>query len=232
MEVEAAAQPGKPERPAYSGVAVMREESLPGLEKFFLALSTENSHETLFDLPIALSILRLYNFYPRNIKENVVLHILGMAFGVPAYEAVFLSCRYLLPDAIRESPAVQQLCVLNELLDTAQFNAFWLLWDALPAAPWKHAGLELKIRLVIIDVVARVYDSISLSLLSDLVHLSGKEFEGFLTQRGFEISGNIVKSVLGWLLSFACLLATAGLELCVCWTITSELHGMYIRIPR
>eukprot|EP01013_Petalomonas_cantuscygni_P018107 TRINITY_DN3544_c0_g1_i1.p1 TRINITY_DN3544_c0_g1~~TRINITY_DN3544_c0_g1_i1.p1 ORF type:complete len:240 (-),score=52.33 TRINITY_DN3544_c0_g1_i1:258-977(-) len=183
----------RPQEPPTSGVAVMNEDCIAGLEEFFLFEAQEDTFTSIFDLPVALSILRLYNFFPRRLREDVVLHILGMALGEAPHEAVFLSCRYILPDAVRDTPAVQQLCVLSELLDTAHYKAFWILWDALPAAPWKHDGLALKVRLAILETVARVYDTIRLELLGELLHLAGPPLTSLLEGRKCSVSRGVVK---------------------------------------
>lgn len=149
----------------------------------------DNSIKAQFDLPVALAILRLYNFYPDCYKTEVVRHILGMALSVPPHEGVFFACRYLL----NNTSEVEDLIALATRLDNAQFKSFWVDFAKVPDAPWKHKSLVVLIRQNIFQCIAQTYDSVQFALIPPLIGLSDDETKAYLAEvGGATIDGSIV----------------------------------------
>lgn len=165
------------------GLDRYNEESIAVLEKYVQSQANGPAN----DIVANLALLKLYQFYPRQAKDELILTVLTKAL-VRFYSADFTSAMHLLPPHLLVSePAsddslaaqVQRLFKLYGLLDSARYGEFWSLFErdeSYADAVADVVGFEDDLRLSIARTVKVSCRQVAVPVFRAWVHLSENRF--------------------------------------------------------
>ncbi|KAJ9655676.1 hypothetical protein H2201_008756 [Coniosporium apollinis] len=199
-----------PERPEHIDVI------LNGLDRYNPETTTvfqdyvmQQCENQTYDCYANLALLKLYQFNPHLTRDETITNILTKSLTVfPSPD--FSLCLSLLPSHIlaplSSSPAagdaplaeaVQKLNILRNLLERADYEAFWetLNSDDLYADLYADvSGFEELMRVRIAVTVSQAVREVDRSVLEGWLNLSGQEFEHFVGEVcGWSVDGSTVK---------------------------------------
>jgi translation initiation factor 3 subunit K len=152
-----------------------------------------------------------YQFNPHLAKDETITNILVKALTVfPSPD--FSLCLSLLPPHVLQksstthsnpaagdaplSEAVQKLNVLNNLLASGDYTAFWSTYDGddlFADLVADVVGFEELMRLRIVVAVSQAWRGVQRDVLEEWLNIDGKDFEHLMDVVGFKIEGNVVK---------------------------------------
>lgn len=120
------------------------------------------------------SLLKLYQFFPQNIKEDKVASILLLALlEFPATD--LLALRYLVPDRVQKAESCSGILACAGLLDSCKFTEFWPAFSALGGDDSVKAlvgASKEKMQRGIVEVLALTYRTASLSRVLEALNMS------------------------------------------------------------
>jgi translation initiation factor 3 subunit K len=144
------------------------------------------------DIVANLALLKLYQFYPRHAKDDVILTVLTKAL-IRFYSADFTCALHLLPPHLLVSEPtsedslaaqVQRLFKLYGLLDSARYSDFWALFErdeAYADAVADVAGFEDELRQSIAKTVEVSCRQVAVPVFRSWVHLSENRFVDWIS---------------------------------------------------
>ncbi|KAF2459523.1 eukaryotic translation initiation factor-like protein 3 subunit K [Lineolata rhizophorae] len=165
-----------------------------------------------YDCYANLALLKLYQFNPHLTRDETITNILVKSLTVfPSPD--FSLCLSLLPSHILSplktshsnpaagdaplSEAVQKLFVLNNLLNGADYAAFWATLDSddlYADLVADVAGFEELMRVRIAVTVSGVMREVDRGVLEGWLNCTGREFERFVSEVcQWKVEGNVVK---------------------------------------
>ncbi|EON65093.1 eukaryotic translation initiation factor 3 subunit K [Coniosporium apollinis CBS 100218] len=199
-----------PERPEHIDVI------LNGLDRYNPETTTvfqdyvmQQCENQTYDCYANLALLKLYQFNPHLTRDETITNILTKSLTVfPSPD--FSLCLSLLPSHIlaplSSSPAtgdaplaeaVQKLNILRNLLERADYEAFWetLNSDDLYADLYADvSGFEELMRVRIAVTVSQAVREVERGVLEGWLNLRGQEFEHFVGEVcGWSVEGSGVK---------------------------------------
>jgi len=146
-----------------------------------------------------LAILKLYQFNPHLINDQVIINILVKALtAIPNPD--FNLCLYLLHENAPEDETIAKLIQLQQLLEQCQYKEFWFKYEN-PEFTYRELtadaiGFENDIRKVIATTIAISYQSISKDLLRTYLHFEkpeqDAEFIEFLDPLNWKESDSVI----------------------------------------
>jgi translation initiation factor 3 subunit K len=93
----------------------------PEIASALEACVSEQVTSNTYDFEINLGLLKVYQFFPETLKEDVVVQILGKALmNLPSVQ--FQNCLCVIPKRIQSIPAVEYLIEAAQNLETANFE--------------------------------------------------------------------------------------------------------------
>lgn len=139
-----------------------------------------------YDFDANRHLLKLYTVEPSGIKMDMVQKILVMALMQLPHNH-FLACKYLLREDLHNDDHVKGIFKLESLLETAQFVKFWkeASDSKIRTVLDKISGFDDAIRSFMCSVIESAYQSISVSLLSELLRADAACIEAIWTKRGW-----------------------------------------------
>ncbi|CAG8633640.1 17128_t:CDS:2 [Dentiscutata erythropus] len=149
-----------------------------------------------YDLMANLAILKLYQFNPHLVNEQVINNILVKSLtAIPNPD--FNLCLYLLHENALADESVAKLVELQQLLEQCKYQEFWKLYesdDSYKELTSDAIGFEDAIRKVILTSISMTYQSISAELLSNYLNLNinEEEFESFIQTRNLVNKDGII----------------------------------------
>ncbi|CAG8445582.1 6494_t:CDS:2 [Ambispora gerdemannii] len=162
-------------------------------------LTTQLQNEE-YDLMANLAILKLYQFNPHLVNEQVIITILVKALtAIPNPD--FNLCLYLLHENSFEDEQIGKLIFLQQLLEQSRYEQFWEEYekdDTYRELTSEAVGFENAIRKVIATAISISYQSISADLLQAYFNLGSaagepdEEFLAFIKSLGWTESNGIV----------------------------------------
>jgi len=180
---------------------------------FFQEYVDSQCENKTYDCYANLALLKLYQFNPHLTRDETITNILVKSLTVfPSPD--FSLCLSLLPPhtllksnttshtnpAAGDAPlseAVQKLNVLNNLLASADYSAFWTTLDSddlYADLVADVSGFEELMRVRIAVAVSQSWRHIQKSVLEEWLNLRGKEFEHFVGEVcAWKIDGGLVK---------------------------------------
>ncbi|RIB10577.1 armadillo-type protein [Gigaspora rosea] len=165
------------------GVDRYNPDNVSILEEYLgTQLNTED-----YDLMANLAILKLYQFNPHLVNEQVINNILVKSLtAIPNPD--FNLCLYLLHENALADENVAKLVELQQLLEECKYQEFWKVYesdDSYKELTSDAIGFEDAIRKVILTSISMTYQSISSELLSSYLNLSinDEEFDSVIQSR-------------------------------------------------
>ncbi|KAF0554783.1 ARM repeat-containing protein [Gigaspora margarita] len=174
------------------GVDRYNPDNVSILEEYLgTQLNTED-----YDLMANLAILKLYQFNPHLVNEQVINNILVKSLtAIPNPD--FNLCLYLLHENALADENVAKLVELQQLLEECKYQEFWKVYesdDSYKELTSDAIGFEDAIRKVILTSISMTYQSISAELLSSYLNLSisDEEFDSVIQSRNLVNKEGIV----------------------------------------
>ncbi|KAK3150671.1 hypothetical protein QOZ80_3AG0236170 [Eleusine coracana subsp. coracana] len=148
---------------------------LNDLEKF---VNEQVSSQT-YNLDANLSLLRLYQFEPERMSEQIVARILIKALmAMPGPD--FSLCLFLIPEHVQMKEQFKTLIVLSHYLETARFRQFWdeaaKNRNILEVVP----GFEQAIQAYAVHVLSLTYQKVPRPILAEAINIEGLSLDKFL----------------------------------------------------
>ena len=120
------------------------------------------------------SLLKLYQFYPQNLKEDKVALILLLALlQFPSTD--LLALRDLVPERVQKAEPCQSILACSGLLDSCKFTEFWSAFSALEGYESIKAlssSSKEKMQRAIVEVLALTYRTASASKVLEALNMS------------------------------------------------------------
>ncbi|KAJ4348525.1 uncharacterized protein N0V89_009902 [Didymosphaeria variabile] len=202
-----------PERPDHI------EQILNGLDRYnpettavFQDYVMQQCENQTYDCYANLALLKLYQFNPHLARDETITNILVKALTVfpspdfslglallPSHTLAPLSTSSHTPAAgdAPLSEAVQKLNILKNLLEGADYAAFWSTLDSddlYADLVADVSGFEELMRVRIAATVSQSIREVERSILESWLDLNGKEFEHFVgTVCGWNVDGDKIK---------------------------------------
>jgi len=156
---------------------------LSQLESYVLA---QTKNPAAYDFDANRHLLKLYTADPDAIKMDMVQKVLVLAL-MHLPHPHFLACTYLLREDIHDDDHLKGIFKLSALLEHAQFPKFWkeAKESKLRAVLEKCVGFDDAIRDFICSIVQSTYQSISMSLLKDLLHTTQENVDKIVKGQGW-----------------------------------------------
>lgn len=160
---------------------------LPQLEDFVLYQVAQQ----FSDSDANLAVLKLYQFHPHKYNSTIVAKILIKSLmALPTTD--FLAALYLIPEHKQVDEPIPVITRLASLLERGDFRGFWdasgACRDLLESVPGSiHAFREFMG-----DVIGRVYRTVDVPVLRQLLDVEGDAVKDFCSGRGWSIAGGVV----------------------------------------
>ena len=120
------------------------------------------------------SLLKLYQFFPQNLKEEKVALILLLALlEFPSTD--LLALRYLVPDRVQKAEPCNAILACAGLLQSCKFTEFWPAFSALGGEATVNAlvvASHEKMQRAIVEVLALTYRTASVSKVLEALNMS------------------------------------------------------------
>ncbi|XP_052767657.1 eukaryotic translation initiation factor 3 subunit K-like [Mya arenaria] len=146
------------------GIDRYNPENLGTLERYVDMQIQENT----YDLEANLGVLKLYQFNPGYYQTNVTAQILLKALtNLPHTD--FMLCKCLIDTVRQTEEPVKGVICLADMLETCQFQEFWITLQKEPGLTENVEGFEDSIRKFVCHVVGATYQTIPLEHLTQLL---------------------------------------------------------------
>jgi len=160
-------------------------EILPQLENY---VQYQIEKQT-YNFESNLTVLKFYQFHPEKTERLIVGNILVKALmNLPSSD--FALCMYLIPERLHTEEPIQILITLANLLESSQFEAFWVQMNLCKEFFDKIPGFYDSIRGFIIGLVSQTYRTISKATLSELVNMKGTDLDALVNARDWKQSSS------------------------------------------
>ncbi|KAF8947553.1 hypothetical protein BGZ47_008698 [Haplosporangium gracile] len=173
------------------GVDRYNPDNVSILEEY---LATQCSNREV-DVMANLAILKLYQFNPHLINDQVVNNILVKALTTLP-EPDFNLCLYLLNEQMVTEEPVVRLITHRDLIEQARFKDFWNVYESgdgiYKELTAEILGFEDSIRKNIAIAVAMTFQSIEAPILEGYLHLKGQAFLDFVKAQGWTEANGVV----------------------------------------
>jgi len=144
-------------------------ENQPILEKYVMQQVREGS----YDLDANMALLKLYQFYPSHLQNDIVLSVLlkGM-MALP--EPDFVMYKSLISSLTDEDmdKSVKRALAIHKILEQCKFAKFWEELQAEHDMIVEFAGFEEAIRIYICGVISNSFQRLSRDNLKEFLGLS------------------------------------------------------------
>jgi len=157
-------------------------KTLNTVESYVLQQAKQGS----YDFETNRYVLQMYLFYPDSIKIHIVGIILMKALmNLPQTD--FLACSYLISKKLHGDEPLKTLFKLANLLETAQFKAFWKECEDSRPLLSTVSGFDNSVRSFISSILSSTYQTIPVSVARELLHLPDKaDFDTFVAAAGWQ----------------------------------------------
>ncbi len=165
---------GKPTKEAVEALLKKSPYSSSNEATLEAYVDAQASGEASYYMDSNRSLLKLYQFYPQNLKEDKVAIILLLALlEYPTTD--LLALRYLVPERLHKAEPCSSILACSGLLDSCKFTEFWPAFSALEGnditKPLAIAAKE-KMQRGIVEVLSLTYRTASLSKVLESLNMS------------------------------------------------------------
>ncbi|KAL1139785.1 hypothetical protein AAG570_006762 [Ranatra chinensis] len=138
-------------------------DNLSTLQRYVEVQSLENA----YDLEANLAVLKLYQFSQKYNMDITCQILLKALTNFPHTD--FILCKCLLNQALCEQEPIKKIISLADLLESCDFEKFWIEVNSMPELFKRITGFHDSIRKFVCHVVGITFQSIHRSLLNQLL---------------------------------------------------------------